>query len=130
MKEKIEPLRIYNFSHPLMMTEIFSIAGDKFANALSFSWEITTNYEFANVVLWDGIITPKNQSFVDKILKDINSGKILLLIGESMTLLLNHPGLKILKPENLNYVELAGWSILPEEILSALEVCHKKLKYV
>ncbi len=130
MKEQIEPLRIYNFSHPLMMTEIFSIAGDKFANALSFNWEMTTNYEIANVVLWDGIITPKNQVFVDKILKDIKSGKILLLIGESMTLLMNHPGLKILKPENLNYVELTGWNILPEEILSALEVCHKKLKYV
>jgi hypothetical protein len=130
MKQKIESIKVFNFSHPLMTTEIFSVLSDKFVGSLPFSWELSKDYESSDIVLWDGIITPKNQKIVDKILGDIKSGKVLLLIGESQTLHKDRPGIKILNTENLNIVELSSWSVLPEEILGALENCYKKLKHV
>ena len=68
--------------------------------------------------------------FVEKIINDTKSDKILLLIGESCTLLKDHSVIKLLDFENLNYVNLPGWNVLPEEVLAALETCHKKLKNV
>lgn len=130
MKNKTSVLKIYNFSHPLISTELLSISGDKYVHTLPFQWEVVRNYDSSDVVLWDGIITPKNQNAVSKILTDVTGPKILLLIGESMTLLKDHPIVKIINPEGLNFVEVSGWSALPEEILQALEICHKKLKHV
>ncbi len=130
MKEKPLPLRIYTFSHPLMHTEWLTLAGDKFFKTLPFEWEMVKDLSSAQVITWDGVITPKNEPLVAEVLKELKSNKILLLIGESMTLLKNHPMVKILDPKELKFVEVAGWSILPEEILSALELCHQKLNHV
>lgn len=130
MKEKINTLKIFNFSHPLITTEILSLNGDKFNKTLPFSWEITSDYASSDVVLWDGVITVKNAEAVEKMIDDVKSGKVLLLIGESLTLLKDHPMVKLQNTENLNCVELFGWNILPEEILAAFETCHKKLKHV
>lgn len=130
MKEKPVPLRIYNFSHPLMHTEWLTLVGDKYFKTLPFDWEMVKDISIAQVITWDGVITPKNQSLVDDMLEELKGNKILLLIGESMTLLKNHPIVKILDPKDLKLVEVAGWSILPEEILAALESCHQKLNHV
>ena len=130
MKDKIAPLKIFNFSHPLMVTEWLSIQSDKFSRSLPFSWEIVSDYASAEVVIWDGVITPKNEEIVSKMFTDFKEAKVLLLLGESMTLLKNHPTVKMLNPEGLRYVELAGWNILPEEILSALEQCRERIAHV
>lgn len=130
MKDKIAPLKIFNFSHPLMVTEWLSIQSDKFSRSLPFTWEIVSDYASAEVVIWDGVITPKNEEIVSKMFTDFKEAKVLLLLGESMTLLKNHPTVKMLNPEGLRYVELAGWNILPEEILSALEQCRERIAHV
>ena len=130
MKEKVAPLKIYHFSHPLMTTEWLSIQSDKFSRTLPFEWEIVNDYASAEIVVWDGVITPKNEEITSAMFKDFKESKVLLLLGESMTLLRNHPIVHMLNPEGLRYVELAGWNILPEEILSALELCREKLKNV
>lgn len=130
MKDKNQTFKIYNFSHPLMQTEIFSLTGDKYKDILSFKWELSNDYASSDVVLWDGVITVKNREAVEKMIDDVKSGKVLFLLGESETLLKNHPLVKLQKTENLNCVELFGWNILPEEILSALETCYKKSKHV
>ncbi len=130
MKDKIAPLKIFNFSHPLLMTEWLSVQSDKFSRSLSFSWEIVSDYASAEVVIWDGVITPKNEEIVNKMFTDFKEAKVLLLFGESMTLLRNHPTVKMLNPEGLRYVELAGWNVLPEEILSALEQCRERIAHV
>lgn len=129
-KNKKNILNIFNFSHPLMHTEVFSLLGNKYAHALPFEWCLTSDYYEAQVILWDGVMTLKNKIFVEKIIEDTKSDKILLLIGESWTLLKDHSVIKLLDFENLNYVNLPGWNVLPEEILAALETCHKKLKNV
>lgn len=130
MKEKVAPVKIYNFSHPLMTTEWLSIQSDKFSRTLPFEWEMVNDYASAEIVVWDGVITPKNAEITDSMIKDFKESKVLLLLGESMTLLRHHPVVRMLNPEGLRYVEVAGWNILPEEILSALELCREKLKNV
>jgi Ni,Fe-hydrogenase III small subunit len=129
-KDKKNVLNIFNFSHPLMNTEVFSILGNKYADTLQFQWQLTSDYLKADVILWDGVINPKNQSYVEKIMSDIKAGKVLLLIGESLTLLKVHPAIRLLDLEKINCVELLGWNVLPEEILIALETCYKKLENV
>jgi Ni,Fe-hydrogenase III small subunit len=130
MKEKEKTLQIFNFSHSLINTELLSLLGNKYHGALPFSWEFTTEIESSDVILWDGVITPKNNRYVEKLLSESRSGKILLLLGESRTLFQEQPGIKLLNIDHLNIVELPGWNALPEEILSSFYTCYKKLKNV
>jgi Ni,Fe-hydrogenase III small subunit len=129
-KDQKNTLKVFNFSHPLMHTEVFSLLSSKYAHSLPFEWNLTSDYNEAHVILWDGVMTLKNKIFVDKIMTDTQSDKILLLIGESWTLLKDHPFIKLLDFENSHFVTLPGWNLLPEEILAALETCHKKFKNV
>ena len=130
MKDKVSPIKIYNFSHPLMNTEFYSVISDKFSRALPFSWEITNDYSSSDVVVWDGVITPKNASLIRSMIEDFKTTKILLLMGESMTLLKNHPIVQMVNLEGLKVVEVPGWNILPEEILSAIELCRERMTHV
>jgi Ni,Fe-hydrogenase III small subunit len=130
MKEKPVTLKIFNFSHPLIQTEWMTLMGDKYNRALSFEWEMVNDIESAAVVTWDGIVTPRNRELVEKMLTQLKGNKILLLIGESMTLLKNHPVVQSFETNELKIIEIPGWSLLPEEILRALETCHQKLNHV
>jgi len=125
-----ESLAIYQVSHPFMMTESFSLLGDKYLHALPFSLNYVDKIDEADVIIWDGVITPKNHVLAEMILEEMKKTKVLLLLNESMTLLKNHPIIKMFDPINLNYVELTGWDTLPEEFLGALELCHQKLRNV
>lgn len=122
-----DTLAIYQVSHPFMMTESFSLLGDKYLHALSFSVIFVDKMEEADVIIWDGVITPKNHVLAERILEEMKKTKVLLLLNDSMTLLKNHRIVKMFDPINLNYVELTGWSVVPEEFLSALKLCHQKL---
>lgn len=130
MKEKPTPLKIFNFSHPLIHTEWMTLMGDKYHRTLSFEWEMVNDIESAAIVTWDGIVTPRNRELVEKMLTQLSGNKILLLIGESMTLLKNHPVVQSFETNELKIIEVPGWSLLPEEILGALETCHQKLNHV
>lgn len=130
MKEKPIPLKIFNFSHPLMQTEWMTLMGDKYHRTLSFEWEMVNDIESAAVVTWDGIVTPRNRELVEKMLTQLKGNKILLLIGESMTLFKDHPVVQSFETNELKIIEVPGWSLLPEEILGALETCHQKLTHV
>ncbi len=130
MKEKPTPLKIFNFSHPLIHTEWMTLMGDKYHRTLSFEWEMVNDIESAAIVTWDGIVTPRNRELVEKMLTQLSGNKILLLIGESMTLLKNHPVVQSFETHELKIIEVPGWSLLPEEILGALETCHQKLNHV
>jgi Ni,Fe-hydrogenase III small subunit len=130
MKNKILNLKVFSFSHPLMNTEWLSILGDKYSQALPFRLEMVPHPDLAEVIVWDGVTTLKNQQVVGSFLKRIGPDKVLLLLGESVTLLKQNSLVKIIDPQDVQYVEVSGWSILPEEILSALEICYQKLNHV
>jgi Ni,Fe-hydrogenase III small subunit len=123
-------LKLFNFSHPLMETELLSLAGDKYSHALPFSFEFVEDFKDSDVILWDGVITAKNTKAVETILNGIGPDRILMLIGESFTLFHEHPLVQLVDSKNLNVLELPGWSVLPEEIIVKLEECFKKLKNV
>ena len=130
MKDKERKLRIYNFSHPLMNTEIMSIFGDKFSRTLSFEIEFVQDPESSDVILWDGIIGLKSQH-LDRLQKSIAEGKTLFLLGESHTLF---KGASAVRPWSLEMkayiIEAYGWSLLPEDIITKLEACYQKLHHV
>jgi len=121
-------LKIFCLSHPLFDTEWLSLLGDKYQGALEFDFTIVDDISEAQVVVWDGIITPKNTFYLKPVLEKIRASKILLLQGELRTLFVGHPFVKMVNLENMKYVELPGLTVLPEELLSALEQCHQKLQ--
>lgn len=130
MKEVDQVLEIFCFSSPVLMTEWQSLLGSKYDQVLPFRWHTTLDYEKAQVVIWDGVITPKNERIVSKLIEDLKSSKVLLLMGEALTMFHNHLTVKVLDTSGIRYVEIAGWNVLPEEILAALEECYKKIKDV
>jgi Ni,Fe-hydrogenase III small subunit len=130
MKDNSSPLKIFNFSHPLMNTEWLSIMGDKYSSAFSFKWQMVTDPNEAQILVWDGVLTPKNQSIIEPFITDKKPGRLFLLLGESLTLLKDNPMIRIINTEEIEHVPLFGWNILPEDILVALEKCHQKLNHV
>ena len=130
MKQETSTIKIYQLSHPMMNTEWESVLGDKYRQTLPAQWEMTQNWEHADVIVWDGVITPKLAPYLKAVMESFVDNKILLLVGESFTLLKNQKAVQLVKLEKIRYVEIPGWSVLPEDILEALELCYKKLKHV
>lgn len=130
MKENKTSLKLFNFSTPLMITEVFSIAGNKYDSTLPFHCHLVDDYEKSDVVLWDGVITKKNKRASEKVLAGIGPGRVLLLLGESVTLFKDHALVEIVDTHRLNCIEIRGWNLLPEELIKALSECHKKLHHV
>ena len=60
----------------------------------------------------------------------LKSGKILLIMGQSSTLFQDHPMVKYFNNSDASTVHLNGWSVLPEEILDALDTCYQKIIHV
>lgn len=123
-------LKIYSLNQPGMYTEWRSILGDKYSHALPFDYALTDSLEEASVVAWDGVLSLKQMRLQDEILMALSKGKIFLRMGEAQTLFENHPLVKIASPKEMTIVELTGWSVLPEEILHALESCYQKINHV
>ncbi len=128
---QIKPvLKIFSLSQPLMHTEWLSILGDKYCHALPFDYVLTDNMQEASVIAWDGVISLKQRRIEKELVAEFSSGKILLRMGEAETLFKDHPFVKIFNDQNIPTIHLNGWSVLPEEILSALEACFQKLHHV
>jgi hypothetical protein len=129
MSEKNPVLKIFNYSHPLLQTELLSLLGDKYVHALPFPWEFVQDLEAAEVVVWDGVMSPRNKYYTDELLRKLET-KVLLLTGEAMTSLKASKKVSLVDESKFQVVRLTGWNVLPEEILSALEAAYKKLHHV
>lgn len=129
-KSSIFVLKIYLLPQPLFSTEWLSILGDKYVNCAPIRWEFVEDIKDSHVIAWDGVITPKYTFHLEEIQNQLKSGKILLLQGEARTLYKNHPFVELVDLNQLTYVELPGWSVLPEQIIAALLQCHQKLAHV
>jgi hypothetical protein len=51
-------------------------------------------------------------------------------MGEGQTLFRNHPFMRVFSPGAHKTVQLSGWSVLPEEVLSALVECFEARNHV
>ncbi len=129
-KKDIPVLKIFLMSQPLANTEWSSLLGDKYLGSTSFRWEFVENIQDSEVIAWDGVITPKFSIFKDQIFSLLASGRVLLIQGEARTLYKSHPFVELFNLESVKLVELPGWSVLPEEMISALELCRQKLGHV
>lgn len=127
MDKNTRALKIFLFSQPLLTTEWPALMGNKYARALSFPWEFTDSIENADVIAWDGVVSEKMKLYQDNIIDRLKSGAVLLLQGDARTLFENHPFVSLITLDQLRYVELSGWSVLPEELLAALVSCHQKM---
>lgn len=129
--KKATPLRIFSFTHSLVETEFPCLLGDKFVHALSIPWEMTSSISEANVIAWDGIITPKNNSYVQKIKTLLEEGRILLLLPNQWTIFNASSPVKIFDTREVQgIVELNGAGPVPEEILMGLKTCYEKINHV
>ncbi len=122
-------LKIFSLGQPLMFTEWRSVLGDKYFHALPFDIVVTDSITEASVIAWDGVISLKQRRLVEEF-ASLLQGKILLRMGESQTLFRDHPYVKLFDTSGMTEVQLTGWSVLPEEILAALETCYKKITNV
>ncbi len=123
-------LKIYSLGHPLMTTEWRSILGDKYCHALSFDYAITDNMDEASVIAWDGVISLKQRRIQPQIEAQLKKGKVLLMMGESQTLFQDFPIVRLFNSPEIATIQLTGWSVLPEELLAALEACYQKITHV
>lgn len=123
-------LKIFSLGQPLMFTEWKSILGDKYCHALPFDYVLTESIDEASVIAWDGVISLKQRRFASELIQHLQKGKILLRMGESQTLFQSHPFIQLFQSPEITSIALNGWSVLPEEILAALEACYQKLTHV
>ena len=123
-------LKIFSLGQPLMHTEWKSILGDKYCHALPFDYTLTDNIDEAGVIAWDGVISLKQRRIESELIAHLQKGKVLLRMGESQTLFADHPYIKLFQSPEIATIQLTGWSVLPEEILAALEACYQKMTNV
>ncbi len=117
-------LNIYCLGGPLLSTEWTSIMGDKYREHLSFEPVLVANPDLAQVIVWDGVMTPKSQNPITELLDRVGEKTVFLLTGEAATLFQDHPFIR-LNTRNLPSVFLPPSKVLPEEILESLESCRK-----
>jgi Ni,Fe-hydrogenase III small subunit len=117
-------MKVFHLSHPFEDTEWLSLKGDKYAGALSFPIEEAASVTDADVVFWDGVMTPRTQAHIYSVLRALSDRQILVLLGEARTLLEGSPFVKLFESKSTRIAELCGWNILPEQILSVLEKCQ------
>lgn len=123
-------LKIYCLNQPLLSTEWRSVLGDKYAHALPFNFVITDKIQDADVIAWDGAMTLKQRRLLPEIESYLQKGKVLLMMGEVQTLYKDHPFIQLYQSSQVATIQLTGWSVLPEEILAALELCYQKITNV
>lgn len=130
MNKNKPELKIYCLNQPVISTEWKSILGDKYCHALPFIPSLTTEIEESSVIAWDGVISLKMRRILPKIVGQLQSGKILLLVTDSESLIKNQDQIKLFDPQGVVSISLNGWTLLPEEILGALESCYQKKNHV
>ena len=123
-------LKIFCLNQPFIDTEWRSILGDKYSHALPFDYTITKSIEESTVIAWDGIVSLKLRRILPEIAAHLKSGKVLLMMGESQTLLRDHLLVELFNSPEVSTIQLSGWSVLPEEILAALQTCYQKIANV
>lgn len=131
MKKKEQPtLTLFCLTDSTFPGEWLSIQGDKYKDALSFPWKMVNQFQDADVIIWDGLISPKASLVMEEIIEHLKKGKMLLLERQAETLHQHFPFVKILSLDQIRYIEVSGRNILPEELLLALEACYQKCHHV
>ena len=117
-------LNVYCLGGPMLSTEWASIMGDKYRAHFDFEPVIVQTPETANVIVWDGVMTPKSTPVINDILSQIKDDVVFLITGEGRTFFQDHPFVK-LADVSASVVFLPPSRVLPEELLEGLDQCRK-----
>lgn len=117
--------KIYCLGGPLLSTEWNSIMGDKYREHLNFEPVLVSTPDEAQVIVWDGVITPKSQVMISELIDRVSEKTVFLLTGEAATLFQDHPFVR-LNTRKLQSVFLPPSKVLPEELLESLELCRSR----
>lgn len=129
MEKNQKQLSIYCLGGPWLSTEWLSLMGSKYIEHMDFVPVLVTSPDSAQVIVWDGILTPKSSRTMLSLLENLGSQKVLLLTGEAETSLQGSPFIKLNRGD-LPHVVLSPSRVLPEEILESLQECRKRLGHV
>jgi Ni,Fe-hydrogenase III small subunit len=113
-------MNVYLFQNPMQSTEWLSLEGSKFKDALSFPWKFVQDPKEANVIVWDGFVSPKLAHRKTEIMEMLIPRKILICNG----------AIDSEDFESVQKVILPGITNRPEELLGALVECFERLKNV
>jgi Ni,Fe-hydrogenase III small subunit len=128
MSAKIKTLTIYNLNNPLFRTEWVSLLGDKYFKALGFEIVLTDKLEGADIIVWDGLISPKMSRLLPGFLSKIKAERYLILVGEGIS---HNDYISSFEAGKLtNIIHIPGWSALPEKLLELLNYLSQKQKNV
>ncbi|MFL5785142.1 MAG: hypothetical protein ACJ76H_11055 [Bacteriovoracaceae bacterium] len=122
-------LNVYCLGGPLLSTEWAGLMGDKYREHMSFTPVLVATPEEAQVIVWDGVTTPKSQRLIQDLLNSVSDKVIFRLTGEAPTFFQDHPFVRLNRRE-ISSVHLPPSRVLPEEILEALEECRQKAGHV
>ena len=130
MKENKPDLKIYCLQHPQFITELRSILSDKYCHSLAFNPTVIHELAHADVIVWDGIISSKMKRVLPDLKQFLTQGKVLLLIEEPKTLVEKNQFVQVFDSDGFNNIVLNGWTLLPEDLLHALDTCFQKMTNV
>jgi Ni,Fe-hydrogenase III small subunit len=122
-------LNVYCLGGPLLSTEWVGLMSDKYREHMSFTPVIVATPEEAQVIVWDGVTTPKSRRLIRELLDAVSGKVVFLLTGEGATFFQDHPFVRLNRRE-ISSVHLPPSRVLPEEILEALEECRQKAGHV
>jgi hypothetical protein len=128
MSTKINTLTIYNLNNPLFRTEWVSLLGDKYFQALNSEIVLTDKLELADVIVWDGLVSPKMSRLLAEFLSKVKADRYLVLVGEGFS---QNDYVSSFEAKNLaNVFHISGWTALPEKLLELLNHLSQKKKNV
>lgn len=122
-------LKFYCLGGPHSSTEWWSITGDKYRDYKGLNPVMVTAPEEAEIIIWDGIISPKSAAHINELLDNIAGSVVFLMTGEAATFHRDYPVVKI-NNRDLPAVFLPPSRVLPEELLEALDECRKRRNHV
>ncbi len=119
-------LSLYCLGGPQLSTEWQSLMGDKYRTHLDFEPVLVCSPENAQVIIWDGVITPKSSTILLELFEKLSEKTVFLITGEAQTFLADHPFVRF-SSLMARAVHLPPSRVLPEELLDALSECRKRL---
>lgn len=123
---QITVIKVFCLSQTSRNLEWAPLLSHKYKDALDFNLELSSNLEDSQIIVWDGLITPKSEEIFNRVIKKLKSPDATLFYsGEERTLFSDHPYTKRYDLKDTR-LEILPARPLPEEILFALDTFWKK----
>ena len=117
-------------ANPATNNEWSILKSSKYAGALGFKWEFTSQIDEAHVFIWDGVKNIISQDVFSKVENKISSEGHVLLWIRLIDFLEDFKTTSLINLDQTRYVELNESQLRPESMIWAINECKKKLTNV